>query len=145
MSHRAAYGTEALWDDTPKRTEERREAPRFGVKFEVTIAADDPNHQGRFVETGTVQNISRKGVRVRTNLDLGQCTRATLVVPADLSPDEMKLPQVFVGPAWIMRVHKANGKDGEVGLEFGEAFAENEEFVRYIDYLQVLTESVVAS
>ncbi len=130
------YAVDESWDDPFEHREERRVAPRFGVRFRLSITAEDPFNCRRIVGPAIVLNLSQLGALVRTKHILSAFQRVSLVVPTADCGDGAMLPETFDGTAVVLRSQPRDRDVFDVALRFGDDLAQNMEFVMFVDLLQ---------
>ena len=133
----ARYNVEATWDDPYDQPVNRRSNDRFAIRIKMSITVEDPLIQRRLHGPGIVNDISVSGVKLRTKHRLNVGQRISLAIPTSMCPADLCLPEVFLGPAEVVRVepHNHNGTI-TAALTFGAALTQNMEFVLFVESLQ---------
>ncbi|MBI4558288.1 MAG: PilZ domain-containing protein [Candidatus Hydrogenedentes bacterium] len=140
----AAYTIDMTWDDPYEHREDRRKTPRAEWKRKISIAVDNPAGKGRLVGPGLVMNLSSHGVLVNTKHRLQPQQPVTVAMPTEPAPNDMCLPEVFAGPATVVRVEALDDRHFRVALRFGETLSQNMEFAMFVDFMQTVVKALGA-
>lgn len=114
---------------------ERREAERFNIDMKVSVSTEG-NGGGLTVSPATVQDISRTGVCVSLRQHIPPRQSVLLAMPTSICPDDMHMPEAFVGSATVVRLAGSDNGASWIGLRLGDGFYHNMEFALFMEYLQ---------
>ena len=115
--------------------DERREADRYTITFKLSVFVDAPGGGGPVVSSASAWNISRLGALIETRQPLAPSQSVTIAIPTDQRPEDMRMPEAFVGGATVARVGRTGRGKYLAGLRFGELLTRNPEFTMYTEFL----------
>ena len=120
-----------------KRAAEQRESERFNIDMTVSVSSD-ADSGGLIVSAAKVEDISRTGICLSLNQHIPPSQAVRLAMPTSLCPEDMHMPEVFVGPAKVVRLADSGNGATWIGLRLGDSFYQNMEFTLFMEYLQSL-------
>ncbi|HUW61545.1 MAG TPA: PilZ domain-containing protein [Candidatus Bathyarchaeia archaeon] len=119
--------------DSPERNRERREAERLKIEFRLSVSTE---HSGGLTVTpASVRDISLAGALVVSRQRLTPFQNVMVAIPTGECPEGMGLPEAFVGPAMVVRVHKSDETKNLIALKFGESLSGNDQFMGFVRFL----------
>jgi len=121
--------------ESPAHRRERREAERLQTDIRLSVSTERAG-AGLTVSPATVRDISRVGALLLTRQWLTPFQNVMLAIPTGECPDSMGLPEAFVGPAMVVRIHKSDETKYLIALKFGESLSENIQFNGFVDFLR---------
>lgn len=121
--------------EAPARRRDRREAERLQTDIRLSVSTERSGG-ALTVSPATVRDISRSGALVLTRQWLAPFQNVMLAIPAGECPDSMGLPEAFVGPAMVVRIHKSDETKYLVALKFDESLSESIQFSEFVDFLR---------
>lgn len=121
--------------ESPPHRRERRDAERLKTDLRMSVSTE---YRGGalMVTPASVHDISRSGALVLTRQWLTPFQNVMLALPAGDCPESMGLPQAFVGPAMVVRVHKEDETKHLAALRFGESLSDNPQFGVFVEFLR---------
>lgn len=123
--------------DTPERSRERREAERLKIQFRLSVSTEQGG--GLTVSSASVRDISQAGALVVSRQWLTPFQNVMVAIPTGECPETMGLPEAFVGPAMVVRVHKSDETKNLIALKFDDSLTENTQFAAFVDFLRART------
>jgi len=123
--------------DSPEEGRERRQAERLKIEFRLSVSTEHGG--GLTVSPASVRDISLAGALVVSRQWLTPFENVMVAIPTGECPQAMGLPEAFVGPAMVVRVHKSDETKNLIALKFGESLSGNDQFRTFVDFLRVRT------
>ena len=123
--------------DSPEEGRERRQAERFKMQFRLSVSTEHSG--GLTVSPASVRDISLAGALVVSRQWLAPFQNVMVAMPTGEYPEAMGLPEAFIGPAMVVRVHKSDETKNLIALKFGESLSENCQFRTFVDFLRART------
>jgi len=123
--------------DTPERTRDRREAERLKIEFRLSVSTEQEG--GLTVSSASVRDISLAGALIVTRQWLTPFQKVMVAIPAGECPESMGLPEAFVGPAMVVRIHKSDETKNLVALKFDNSLSQNDQFAAFVYFLRART------
>ena len=120
--------------DSPERSRDRRQAERFKIGFRLSVSTEHSG--GLTVSPASVRDISLAGALVVSRQWVTPFQNVMLAIPTGECPQSMGLPEAFVGPAMVVRVHKSDETKNLIALKFGESLSGNVQFTEFVDFLR---------
>lgn len=117
----AQYGHASKWE----RTSLRRAHERISVNIKIRYLHQHPGHRFRNLYTGTIKNLSEKGMFIRTDCDIPENSLIEICIP--YKKEVLYIPATAIKIAWRKNIC-TNSYEG-IGIELPHPPREYEAFI----------------